>query len=314
MAKDMPDFSHLPVTIRSGGRTIEIGRDFVRVTETGLLGGEHWEEPLSAFTGILRRTDAVGGGDIYSNVHLVELVHPDTKKTLQLYQADAEEGIRKLWKKTDAEEGIHNLWKDAARALNLPALDETADGILAHEPEDLDKSIREVAADGKISVDFDADTPPPTGITWEQMEGELSVILGLRANSYASIVTMIVVGSPFILIAAWFLLSDAFGLFMLGIIAFVYVVGNTVYHVANEHVALVKRRIVITPRELRYFGARICKAIPLEKLESVRRIDDGLVIESDAEVISIQGLRGQQLRWLESFILATVARPSSIGN
>ena len=56
----IPDFSRLPVTIhrwKLGKRqTIEISRDLVRVTEKGLHASK-WDEPVSAFKGILRRRD-----------------------------------------------------------------------------------------------------------------------------------------------------------------------------------------------------------------------------------------------------------------
>ena len=91
MAADIPDFSHLPVTIRrwkfATRQSIEIDRDFVKVTEKGLFWA-NWEEPLSAFIGVLRRTETeVRGGGQYSQpvtVHFVELVHPSPAKTLRL--------------------------------------------------------------------------------------------------------------------------------------------------------------------------------------------------------------------------------------
>lgn len=149
----IPDFSHLPVTIRRWKlpkrQTIEIHRGVTRVTEKGLFGTK-WNEPISAFKGVLRRKDArsqptmEGGCPV--TCHLVELVHPHKDKTLLVHEATKEGGIRKLW-------------HDAACALDLPALDETLDGIVSRTPEDLDKSIRDLAAEGKISVDFDAVAP-----------------------------------------------------------------------------------------------------------------------------------------------------------
>ncbi len=179
----IPDFSRLPVTIQRwklGKRqTIEISRDLVRVTEKGLYAS-NWDEPVSAFKGILRRTDeetrAGGGpegGSMKVTVHLVELVHPDRRKTIRLYEADTEEDIRKLW-------------KDAARALHLSALDETSGGMVTCAPEDLDKSIRDLAAEGKISAYFDADTLPPKGIVWKQTESELKVTLR-PATKYSNV-------------------------------------------------------------------------------------------------------------------------------
>jgi len=171
---DKPDFSYLPVIINRGKlfkrQTIEISRELVRVTGKGSFAAQ-WDEPVSAFKGILRRTDedtSIGmpeyGGGMKVTIFLVELVHPDRRKTILLYKSDTEEVIRKLW-------------KDAARTLHLPALDETSGGIVICAPEDLDKSIRDLAAEGKISTIFDADTPPPEGIVWKLTEDGLKVTL-----------------------------------------------------------------------------------------------------------------------------------------
>ena len=126
MAMRKPDFTHLPVTIRrwKGLRMekIEIHRDQITVTERGLFGKTKWTESVSAFRGLLRRTDlaiGVGGGVMaptaseYTN-HLLELVHPEKEKTVLLFVTTKEEIIRKMW-------------KDAAHSLDLPDLEPEPD-------------------------------------------------------------------------------------------------------------------------------------------------------------------------------------------
>ncbi len=320
MAKDMPDFSHLPVTIRRwkiGKRqTIEIDRDFVRVTEKGLAAA-NWAVSTSAFKGVLRRTDAEtpGGWAREVTVHLVELAHPDPTKTLRLYKHDEEKGTRKLW-------------VDAARALGLPALDETSDGIVARPPEDLDKSIRDLAAEGKISVNFDADTPAPKGIVWQRADSELRVTLSLGANPYGTDVLKFVGGATAISLAA-------LGGFEGGYLTFIGI-GGAYFAITGAWPLLLDgiatRRIVITPSHLSYFretpfGNFSYKGIPFNKLEAVYRISEAtgswslgpivvstsheeiLAMESDTEKISIDGLGKEQLYWLERFILAAIIHP-----
>ena len=268
-----------------------------RLRRTGLFA-THWQESITDFEGVLRRRDKEARGISYEvTVHLVELVHPDTKKTLQLYKAYEEEGIRKLW-------------EDAARVLNLPSLEEGASRITARAPEDLDKSFRELAAERGITIDFDADAPPPTGIVWEKAEDELRVTIGLQANSYVIVVGLIVVAALFLLIPLSLLGWDVTALYFLGIIVLAYVIAKTLYLPSN---VLRKRRIVITPREVHYSWSRLginhTKTIPLQELETVRRIDDELVMESDTEKISVGGLKKQPLHWLERFILAAMIDP-----
>ncbi len=301
------DFSRFPVTIR--GRTIEIQRDLVRVTEMGVSGEQKWEEPVSAFRGVLRRTDkedrhVVTGpwssATVWVTVHRVELVHPDSGKTLRLYLADTDEGIRKVW-------------RDTARALDLPAVDETTDGIVTYAPEDLDKSIPELAAEGKVLRPVNADAPPPKGITRERVHGEVHLTIGAVKLERNAIEVAI----------AGFVLVLVFHIFGLMGSALPYALGAIILILGGSAFAdmIVSRRIVITPREVRYFrkspfGTFGLKAIPLNELKSVRRIsitwirgpvgrhDDKLVMESDTATISIGRLGEHQLRWLEQFILA----------
>ncbi len=302
------DFSRFPVTIRG---TIEIERDLVRVTGMGVFGEQKWEEPVSAFRGVLRRTDleprAVYGGTYRVRVHRVELVHPDSGKTLLLYQADTDEGIRKVW-------------RDAARALDLPALDETTDGIVTHAPEDLDKSIPELAAEGKVLRPVNAGAPPPRGMTRERVHGEVHLTIRavkLERNAFA----VAILG--FVLVMGFHIFGPEEFRELIGS-ALPYVLGAIILILGGSTFAdmIVSRRIVITSREVRYFrkspfGTFGLKAIPLNELKSVRRIspaaggviaslglDDKLVMESDTASSSIGRLGEHQLRWLEQFILA----------
>ena len=302
MAKDMPDFSRLPVTIRRrklGKRqTIEIHRDFVKVTEKGLFA-TNWEEPVAAFEGVLRRRDREPRrGGRYAPVHLVELVHPNTTKTLRLYKAEK-------------KEGIHKLWEDAARALDLPALSARTDDIVARAPEDLDKSLRQLTVEGKVSVDFDEGAPPPRGVTLEQAESERRIVLSILAWPYPFLVFWAVLTAPLVL-------AVPFGLFLLWWVGLT--VNKLVFFAVSVLVVvgfglyllwmLFKRRIVITPREVRCSWwsplGTITEALPLQELETVRRIGSELVMESDTASVSISNLGKPQLRWLEQFILAAI--------
>ena len=123
----IPDFSNLPVTIsrwKFGKRqTIKVYSDIVSVTEMGLFTANWWEEPLSGFKGVLhRRHIETGGGEMphVITLHLLELVHPNKKKTLRIYEGKNEKNIYKLW-------------KEAADTLRLPALYQTDEGIFVQE-------------------------------------------------------------------------------------------------------------------------------------------------------------------------------------
>ncbi len=61
MAWDNPDFTNLPVVIRwsEGGekQKIEIHRDSITVTESGIFGKKKWLEPVPAFVRRQRNWD-----------------------------------------------------------------------------------------------------------------------------------------------------------------------------------------------------------------------------------------------------------------
>ncbi len=117
MDANIPDFSHLPVTIRrwkfAKRQSIEIDRDFVKVTEKG-LDAVNWDEPVLAFTGVVLRRDS---GFVWSQypgppAFRVMLVHPDPSKTVLLHVTHVEEVARAAW-------------QDAGRKLGLTTLDQT---------------------------------------------------------------------------------------------------------------------------------------------------------------------------------------------
>jgi len=166
------DLSHLPRSIRrrfSDRPTVEIDHlaemgPFV----SGSLSGEL--TPLSDYKGVLRWSEReltyLGeAGAEFVTRHKLTLVHPDETKSLELYTSEVEADTRKLW-------------KDVACALHLPAMYETGDGIVSRAPEDLEKSLRQLAMEGKISVDFDVQAPHPEGIVLEVARGHQRVNFG----------------------------------------------------------------------------------------------------------------------------------------
>ncbi len=300
----IPDFSHLPVTIRRlkfGKRqTIEIHRDLVRVTEKGLFT-TNWNEPVSAFIGVLpRKIIALGGEQSPDFLHLVELVHPDKDKNLLLYKTPGKKRMRKLW-------------EDAACALDLALLEETDDGIVSRASDDLQKSVRDLAAEGEISVDFDADAQPPTGVMWKHVEGELHVTLTVSATSYGRNI-LYFLGAAFMILLAWQEVIEGDYRVIAGVAG---AIGAVVFGGILLMGVIAKQRIVITSSEFRYFletlfGTFGHKSMPLRELESARRVSEGkLVMESGTASISISGVGKPQLLWFERFILAATINPPS---
>ena len=321
MASQLPDMSRLPVTIRRGSlirsETILIDRTGVVVEVKGPVRTTRWRDELSAFRGVRRRTvsERRGTGRSARHVtrHLVELVHGDENKTLRLYAAGVDDGIRVLW-------------EQAARALDLPALDETATGTVARPPEDLDKSIRDLAGEGKMTARFDTDKPPPSGIDWDRDGRELHVTIGFRATSYAvTAVRTVVVG-----LVALLALDDTL---VAGLASAPGIVFAITLAIAAEGAlrllaaTYIKRRITVTSKEIRCaletpFGQFRTRSIPIDEVETVRQVSiggrwriagyafgsrDKLIVESDATSISIPNLAKSPRDWIEGFVVAAIA-------
>jgi Tfp pilus assembly protein PilF len=293
--KKLPDFSNLPVKISrwklGKKQTIEISRDLITVTEKGLFAN-NWSEPVSTFTGTLREKYTVRHGDSGSKTyHKVELVHPDEDKAVPIYKAREEKGIRRLS-------------ETAARALNLPVLEKTNEGIVTRAPEDLDKSIRDLGAEGKISVDFDPNATPPKGIEWGQIKGDMSVTLSWGANEVRGVATFgVICFASLVLLFAIYTFGSGKG-FIVGLV-FLFILTIWLKEWFLDFIG--KRLILITKKEVSYFRKTPFltfnrKVIPLQELETVELMKSELVMESDETKILIGRLGEQQQHWLRNFI------------
>lgn len=137
------------------------GRDF-SVAERGLLGGKSWTEPLSAYDGVLRKTKRVKTKNSSYTLYMVDLIHPDPDRRINLYTDTSDAGFRSKW------EGY-------ARQLNLPAFEESDGGVVRREAADLDKSVGELVREGKVEVDYAVLSRPAEGLATD-IEGDTVVI------------------------------------------------------------------------------------------------------------------------------------------
>lgn len=128
----------------------------------GTAGGASWREPLSAYEGVLwheeyRHNPTSGSADASrtQRITLLELRHRfDPERTVRLLRQTKRAGIRACW-------------ETAAGSLRLPALRELPDGtMLQRQPDDLDKSLRELAREGRLELPRHDLSSPPDDIEW----------------------------------------------------------------------------------------------------------------------------------------------------
>ncbi len=132
-------------------RKLEFSESTVSCRSHGLTGDEQWSEPLSNYAGIFAESEYHSGGKNQSSytLHKLILKHDrDEDRSVELYRSRSEDNFRMEQERY-------------AKMFDLPALEETAEGVAERSVEDLDKSVRERVAEGSVEVDFDPGEAPP---------------------------------------------------------------------------------------------------------------------------------------------------------
>lgn len=145
-------------------KEVVLDAEHVAVRTRGLIGSKAWEEPLSAYRGVMIRSRWVTGGQHGQShqVFLVELKHEDPKKTVEVFESRRDRG----W---------HATWRDISLRFRLPAMEETPEGVRVSLPEELEKSVREKVREGALEIAFDPSVPPPPGLAVRAVSGGLDI-------------------------------------------------------------------------------------------------------------------------------------------
>lgn len=179
-----------------GGTDISVNRDRVAFHYRSLLGKHEWTEPLSRYQGVRWKRFAIHEDRASERVrtryrHVIDLAHPDKNKTVPLFaretgKADVSATIalaRKAFASenaTDAErdeleaeaarlgkqasaDDPRAHWERFAALLELPAIDARDGAETVRAAEDVNKSVKQLAEEGKINADWRS-TPPPASL------------------------------------------------------------------------------------------------------------------------------------------------------
>lgn len=273
----------------------------VRVTGRTPFGREEWSQPLSAFEGAawrtVRRRRRRGPDRIYQ---VIELRHPEPGRTLPLHVRQTSEPAR-------AE------WEAIARTLRVPAIDLRGGAAHTRHHEDLDKSLSDLAAEGKIGHSWQPGAEPPAGLSWESTgDGPAaSLVVRLHARRFPALayVAALAIGGfvVFVGVADRAVLAVLIGAALIGAVAWYWLTEP--------------RR----PRELRVTReeVRLTDPMPLGQDAGPLRLDAieeirvapppgrlagaTLVIASDAgEIRTGRGLSDEALEWLRDYLTAAV--------
>lgn len=275
--------------------------DRVEQSVRSIFGSKHWNEPIKNYPGILYRSEYHSGGKNSSSytLYIIELHHPEKQKRIILYSSRNDHGIRQIW-------------EDCCRQLNMPALQDDAGSLLVRDAEDLDKSVKELAAEGKIKVKFDPTTPPPSGIVVTPMQGQLRIEIKSSAMPWWGALLAMAIPSIFVYVGFFGDAPIFFGI--IGTI-FLAVFGSAAFWNFFTHEAMELDsngiRLLRTSRN----GDKIKADIESDDVESVAIGNAGqnnqktVRIETNTNAFKIgAGLKDDALVWLRDCILAVLTR------
>lgn len=282
--------------------TTSLSLQEVRVSRRSVFGTKEWRSPLSAFTGVRSRREYHSGSDNSPSytLYLVELLHSDPKKTVRLYESRGEAGHRRIW-------------EDACRALGLPAVEGDGANLVLRAAGDLDKSVKDLAREGKLHVEFDPAKAPPPGLSLK-VDGhylELSVKTRNPGSLLGLLIALIV---PGIFIYVGFFVKGVpvfFGI--VGLIFMLIFGGGMLWTLlTTEQIRVAKDEIHV--RRLTPWGPMSGTRLDCRRIEVVRigkkdeQGEEGVLIESDAGITLVgSGLPDADLEWLKNCILKIIS-------
>ena len=283
--------------------TIRIDANSVSREAKSIFGYKYWTEPLERYSGVLSRTEQRSGGKNSSpyTVYIVELYHEDKKKRILLYESRSGNSFR-------------TIWEDYCRQLNKPAMERAGNKMHTRDVADLDKSVRELVQEGKITVDFDPKAPPPKGFDARVAGGQLRVALPKKNTSFLGLIIAILFTGVFIFIGFW--VDDAPVIFgIIGIILLLFFIGAGIWQAITRNVLLIGRNEIKILQETPWgeTGGSILKADEIEEVRigpiarGTKQMAVLLVTDHNTRRIG-DGLPRESQEWLKNCILAVITR------
>jgi hypothetical protein len=152
-------FLILAVWIYRSRILVSLKNGVLSVRRATLFGDKSFEDPVSSYRGVIQTTSLYRRltliwvhWALYPSiedviVQRIELIHPNRKWSVPIYQ-------------TISEHIPRDVWEGYATELGLPLLIGDGDGLVERSPEDVDKSIRELAEEGKLNVNTNLGSAP----------------------------------------------------------------------------------------------------------------------------------------------------------
>lgn len=160
------------------------------------LGIKHqFREPLYNYLGVRLRVLFVQSGLFNKNRYIIDLYHSDNNKIVPLYISTNNKNIRKIW-------------ESYARFFELPALSVGDRGLVQRDYEDLDLSIKELAAADKLPFIASGELPAPNSL--EITETRLATQItpkGIYWDTFSALSLFVSIAAIFILLGGFVYMS-----------------------------------------------------------------------------------------------------------
>lgn len=274
-------------------------------------GGKIWSKPLSEYEGVLRHeeTSSFGRKSRNRTRQVIDLRHrSDREFDVNLYTSREDIGIRARWEK-------------AAQEFNLPALRDLGDGdFLRQEPEDVGKSLRELARENVLDVSFADDAPVPRGTKWS-LNGNV-----LKVDQQRTPLGCFIITSPFLLFYTLVSYNLPFGALLgnndaallplyrgLAFVLPILITGIWIF---------ISIQIRVTPNDVTVIG----KLGPIPLWQQVLSLDDveevlvdsslvvwqSILIESISKTLRIWPLNEESAQWVAQFLRSAIANAPNL--
>ncbi|KAA9010648.1 hypothetical protein [Histidinibacterium aquaticum] len=337
---------------------IRIDGTQVAMTQRGLLGTKTWTEPLSSYEGVRWRRFLQSNHsddsdrDKHRHIHVIDLSHPDSSKDVTLFRelvrppgflqamsllrdsvtdreptdeerAEIREKADRMARTTRSGEP-REVWEGYARLLGLPAIDERDGAREVRAAEDVDKSLRQLADEGRLEETEWAETPAPRPLEVERAgDPSRPETQELRVRLHATEVPVWVYGA-FVGMGVLLLLSSLFSLDGGGMLfGLIFVgAGAGVWYLERRN----PREVRISREEITYIVPNVESrgfSVPLSEIESVqvRDVQGAQVMGRSVALFGGQlslstdrgerrlagGLPRDALDWLKRYVTSAIA-------
>ena len=285
------------------GRDFFIGHKFAAVViQKPFEHSKRMAGSLNEYIGVRYRTRIVNILGLTSfTQHIIDLQHPNETKTIPLYV-------------TKYGENISQKWRELADQLQMPAVLNTADGVVEINPKDIQKNLPELISKGKIPVLKQNTDKQPRCFKIVENEEECRIDPQIRDSAFSVFSSLLCFCAAFSILFFSFVFRVPLiymPLVLLGMLLFISVPLALFFR---------RKRVIISAQGIRikskwFFFSSLGTLIRPDQLQYTYVIHStndskyALVIGADGLTTHIgRGLSKEDLEWLRNFINIQVKR------